>query len=58
MLIGNEKMKQKEYENTIARLENEKKRSEELNSIEITKIKSDFDSKYKAYLNEKTKIEN
>ena len=57
-VIGNEKMKQKEYENTIARLENEKKRSEELNSIEITKIKSDFDSKYKAYLNEKTKIEN
>ena len=57
-VIGNEKMKQKEYENTIARLENEKKRSEELNSIEITKVKSDFDSKYKAYLNEKTKIEN
>ena len=57
-VIGNEKMKQKEYENTIARLENEKKRSEELNSIEITKIKSDFDSKYKAYLNENTKIEN
>ena len=57
-VIGNEKMKQKEYENTIARLENEKKRSEELNSIEITRIKSDFDSKYKAYLNEKTKIEN
>ena len=57
-VIGNEKIKQKEYENTIARLQNEKKRNEELNSIEVTKMKSDFDSKYKAYLNEKTKIEN
>ena len=57
-VIGTEKIKQKEYENKIAMLQNEKQREKELNEKEISKLKIDNELKYKNILNEKAKIEN
>lgn len=57
-VIGTEKIKQKEYENKIAMLQNEKQREKELNEKEISKLKVDNELKYKNILNEKAKIEN